>query len=499
MKKGLLATLGLLLVVALTWGSFASETVPTTGPAGMPTKAAGGSEMDKDAVVLLVNSKNAKVFGVDTLIDTDNKNVVPFIEAGRTLVPSAFIAKAYGATVKWDDAKKEVTITTAKKTAIVTINSKEMLINGETVLLDVPAKIVEGRTFLPLRAIVESVLDKKVAYSKGLIYITDAETTLDEMKVTMLSGMLSGTGMPGGGTGSLAPQMGSSNLDTSAIKTKYMDVTYVTSANPSEAQKLDIYLPNEGTGPFPVIIEIHGGGFIIGSKSSSSSAAIIKGVEKGYAVVSVGYRLSSEAQFPAQINDIKAAIRFLRANATKYQLNPDKFATWGGSAGGSLSALAATSGNVASLQDDSLGNAGISDSVQACVDWFGPIYFSTMDAEFAALGQTPAMGTTSAATSAESKYLGLTVGTAEAEAAVKAASPQTYITAEDPAVYIQHGTADRNIPITQSVNLSEKLIAVLGSSKVKFDIIEGAGHGGSQFETEENLAKIFAFLDKYLK
>jgi len=173
--------------------------------------------------------------------------------------------------------------------------------------------------------------------------------------------------------------------------------------------------------------------------------------------------------------------------------------TWGGSAGGSLSALAGTTGEVKELQDDSLGNAGVSDSVQAVVDWFGPIYFSTMDAQFKALGVTPRMGTTSSASSPESQYIGKTVGTAEAEELVKKASPQTYITKDDPAFFIQHGTADTNIPITQSINFSKSLAAELGASKVTYEAIEGAGHGGTQFTTAENLKKVLDFFDSYLK
>jgi len=300
-------------------------------------------------------------------------------------------------------------------------------------------------------------------------------------------------GIPGGGT--------TTATDTSWIKTKYTDVAY---SSKSSAQVMDIYLPNEGTGPFPLIISIHGGAFKSGDKADGQESAMVGtadagGIASGYAVASINYRLSGEAKWPAQINDIKAAIRFLRANAAKYNLNPDKFATWGGSAGGNLAALAAVTGGVAELADDTLGNEGISDAVQAGVDWFGPIYFSTMDAEFAALGQSPAMGATNTETSPETAYLGKTVGTAEAEPLVIAASPQTYITADDPPFFIQHGTADRNIPITQSENFAKNLAAVLGEDKVTFEKLEGAGHGTSEFSEASNVAKVIAFLDKYLK
>jgi acetyl esterase/lipase len=295
--------------------------------------------------------------------------------------------------------------------------------------------------------------------------------------------------------GRLLPGGAKTSVDTSWVQKKYLDVPYATL---SATQKLDLYLPNEGSGPWPLIIEIHGGGFMMGEKSSQIDP-MLQAVKQGYALASMNYRLSGEAIWPAQINDVKAAIRFLRANAARYGLDPDRFATWGGSAGGSLSALAGVTGGVSALADPALGNATVSDRVQAAVDWFGPIYFSTMDAEFAALGTSGVMGLTNAATSAESKYLGKTIGTPEAQPLVEAASPRTYIDRDDPPFLIQHGTADRNIPITQSIDFARTLSQAIGSAKVLFDVLEGAGHGGSQFETAANTAKVIGFLDSSLK
>jgi len=304
-----------------------------------------------------------------------------------------------------------------------------------------------------------------------------------------------------GQTGSLMPGAGGppggmpAQADTAWIKTKYLDVAY---ASKSSAETLDLYLPNEGKGPFPLIIEIHGGGFIMGGKSGEIGP-MLEGLKRGYAVASIGYRLSGEACFPAAIQDVKAAIRFLRANAAKYNLDPGKFATWGGSAGGNLSALAAVSNGAANLSDPSLGNPGVSEAVQAAVDWFGPIDFSTMDAEFKALGTSGIMGPTNSSASAESRYIGKVIGTADAAPLVKAASPLTYLGAGDPPVYIQHGTADRNIPITQSERFAKALAAAIGADKVIFERIPGAAHGGSQFDDAANVKKILDFLDRYLK
>jgi len=263
----------------------------------------------------------------------------------------------------------------------------------------------------------------------------------------------------------------------------------------SAAQKLDIYLPNSGTGPFPVIVSIHGGAFKGGDKNGAELASALKGLDSGYAVVSLNYRLSGEAIWPAQINDVKAAVRFIRANAAKYRLNPDRIAAWGGSAGGHLAALLGTSGGVEELQDDSLGNAGVSDRVQAVVDMFGPINFLTMDEQFTKAGVAGQVHNT--AESPESALMGKALTLVPD--LVKQANPETYIDANDPPFFIQHGTADVLIPSQQSVDFAAALRKVLGTKKVSIELLAGAGHAGAAFFTDANIAKVMAFLDTYLE
>ena len=112
------------------------------------------------------------------------------------------------------------------------------------------------------------------------------------------------------------------------VQRKWSDIAY---ANQSETQKLDIYLPEKGSGPFPVIISIHGGAFLGGDKIAA--AAEMAGLERGYALVRVNYRLYREARFPAPVYDVKAAVRFIKANAESYYLDSDRIAVWGDSAG----------------------------------------------------------------------------------------------------------------------------------------------------------------------
>jgi acetyl esterase/lipase len=276
-----------------------------------------------------------------------------------------------------------------------------------------------------------------------------------------------------------------------SVAPTYKDLAYATG---SDAQKLDLYIPTTGSGSFPVVIMVHGGGFMFGDKADGAG---LTGVDQllaaGYAVASINYRLSAEAIYPAQINDAKASVRFLRANASKYNLNADKFGAWGASAGGNLVALLGTTCNVKELEGD-LGNADQSSCVQAVVDWFGPIDFLKMDAQFAG---TSCAQNHNDASSPESKVVGAAIQSVPD--LVKTTNPMNYIDAASAPFFIENGTADCNIPPIQNKNFADALSAVIGVDKVTYVSLDGAGHGGSQFETEENLKLVISFFDKYLK
>jgi acetyl esterase/lipase len=266
------------------------------------------------------------------------------------------------------------------------------------------------------------------------------------------------------------------------------DVAFATA---SEMQTLDVYVP-EGDGPFPVVIDLHPGGFVFGDKSNPAAADVL--LAAGYAVVSPNYRLSGEATFPAPIQDAKATVRWARANAEQYKLDPERIAAFGQSAGGNLAALLGTSCGVAELEGAELGNADQSSCVQAVVDWFGPIDFLTMDEQFAG---TSCPANHDAADSPESRLLGGPVQSLPD--AAKAANPITYVSPEAPPFFIQHGTADCNVPPQQSQQLYDALAPVVGENNVSLTFIEGAGHGGPQFTEAANLQKMLDFLDEHLK
>lgn len=282
--------------------------------------------------------------------------------------------------------------------------------------------------------------------------------------------------------------------NTDHVKRKFLDIAY---ADLSPAQKLDIYLPEDGDGPFPVIVSIHGGAFMGCDKADMQVLPMLEGLKRDYAIVAVNYRLSWEATFPALVHDVKAAVRWIRAHAERYHLDPDRIAAWGGSAGGYLSAMLGTSAGVPELEDLSLGNPEQPSHVQAVVAWFGPTDFLQMDELLAERGLPPAPGTEhSGANSPESLLLGRQI--IEIPERVKAANPETYITPAAPPFFLQHGTMDSTVPVQMSINFAAKLEQVLGKDRVQLGLLEGAEHGDPQFETPENVEKVLDFLDRYM-
>jgi acetyl esterase/lipase len=278
-------------------------------------------------------------------------------------------------------------------------------------------------------------------------------------------------------------------MDVSHISRKWLDVSY---ADQSPSQKLDIYLPEKGTGPFPVIVSIHGGAWMFGDKRDISNRSMMEGLKGGYAVVCIDYRLIGEARFPHQIYDCKAAIRYIRANAATYQLDSHCIAACGDSAGGYLAALLGTSAGVKELEDLSSGNADVSAEIQAVVCWSSPLEsFLNIDSQLRENNMPNPDHSDN--DSPESRLLGTSI--VEVPDLVKTASPMTYIRPDAPYFYIQHGSADREVPVQQSIHFATALEKIAGKEKVTLEILRGAGQNDPAFGTEENIRKIFNFLD----
>ncbi|MDP1590810.1 MAG: prolyl oligopeptidase family serine peptidase [Prosthecobacter sp.] len=269
---------------------------------------------------------------------------------------------------------------------------------------------------------------------------------------------------------------------TAGVKS-HRDLVYVEGGH--ERHKLDLYLPEKAEGPLPLIIWVHGGGWQNGSKDGCPP---LRGgyIERGYAVASINYRLSGHAVFPAQIEDCKAAIRWLRAHAKEYNLDAKRFGVWGSSAGGHLVALIGTSGDVKEF--DVGANQDQSSRVQAVCDYYGPT-------DFTVFVTTPGYESHATDSSPEAKLIGGAVLQNKARAA--RVNPITYVSKDDPPFLIVHGDKDPTVPINQSQLLFNALKQTGVSAH--FHTIHGAGHGGPGFTGQDISAMVGAFFDARLK
>lgn len=267
------------------------------------------------------------------------------------------------------------------------------------------------------------------------------------------------------------------------------DIAYVPDGDPS--QSLDLYLPEKTPDhALPLIVWIHGGGWMGGSKADCPAIGFVR---RGYVAASIEYRFSQKALFPAQIQDCQAAIRWLRANAAKYHIDPDHVGVWGASAGGHLVALLGTAGGAHAFAPIG-GNDRQSDRVQAVCDMFGPADFNTVMAQ-AAADKTRNIFNFNHKGDPYSQLIGVPLNSDSAKG--EAVSPVHYVSKDDPPFLILHGTVDALVPFAQSVELADDL------KKAGVDVIlqpmPGSNHGGPAFNLPPVHKLIANFFDKHLK
>lgn len=252
--------------------------------------------------------------------------------------------------------------------------------------------------------------------------------------------------------------------------------------------KLDIVRPVVRAQNAPAVVFVHGGGWRAGDKASGIRflSALAK---KGYVGVTISYRLTPIAYFPAQIEDVKCAVRYLRANAASLGIDPERIGAWGPSAGGHLVSLLATSSDVEKW-NVSGGWAGYSSRVSAVVDFYGPANLLTMASQ---PGACASSFDHAAADAPEGLLLGCAIPACPEKALE--ASPETYVSGDDPPILIMHGTADCVVPVAQSRDFDAALRrAGVDSTLVVFD---GAGHGGPVFEAA--VPRVIEFFDRHLR
>ena len=255
------------------------------------------------------------------------------------------------------------------------------------------------------------------------------------------------------------------------------DISYV--AGGGRSRTLDLYLPDVRTAPRPVMVWIHGGGWRSGDKSAPPGLAMLT---RGYIVASINYRLSSDAVFPAQIFDCKAAIRFLRFHARDFGISPDRIGVWGDSAGGQLAALLGTT-NGCREYEGTEGVIGPSSNVQAVCDWFGP-------SDFQATEDWNGPGA-----SAVNLLFGGNLPTQSRIARFASPADQVGKGLLVPFL-IMHGNHDPLVPLHQSQELYQRLAAA--GAKVRFVIIPNGGHGYGWFRNRDDLSMVYDFFDRSL-
>jgi len=265
------------------------------------------------------------------------------------------------------------------------------------------------------------------------------------------------------------------------------NITYAT-VNGTDLE-LDIYRPDVYTGYLPVVVWIHGGGWRSGDKADGSNF-FVDLTDEGYAVVSINYRLSDEAIFPAQIHDVKGAIRWISANGQTYDFDIVNMAVVGSSAGGHLASLLGTSLDMPNLEGNVGGNELYSTRVKAVVDLYGPANLRSLHQQCLFIG---CLMDHSAPNSPESLFLGGPLLTLLGRA--QAASPQHYVNGDEPAFLIIHGNQDELIPFAQSFRFHQRLINAGANSTLI--VANGFGHDlGIRYTY---YTEIVDFLDLHLK
>ncbi len=260
------------------------------------------------------------------------------------------------------------------------------------------------------------------------------------------------------------------------------DVEY---ANPDNQHLMvNLARPSEGKGPFPAVLCIHGGGFRAGDRHGYDGL-IRQFAERGYVAATVEYRLTPKYPFPAAIHDVKASVRWLRANAAKYHVDPNRIGVTGGSAGGHLAQFLGVTGDVAEFEgkSENEGNYDQSSRVACVVNYYGPSDF------------TKSYGKSVDAAEVLPMFLGGNLEQARQKHIL--ASPLYWVTPHAAPTLCVHGTKDNYVAYEQAVWLVDKLKAA--GVEAELLTLEGAGHGFGGEYAQKADAAMFAFFDKHLK
>lgn len=275
-------------------------------------------------------------------------------------------------------------------------------------------------------------------------------------------------------------------------------------ADRSPLQTVSIYTPGDD-GDYPLLVYVNGGGWVQQLPRHDTVPGVWQAPYQGYALASVGYRLAPEDNWPAQIHDVKAALRFLRAHADEYGYNADKIVAWGNSAGGHILEMCAATNGLPTFEDLTMGNPTESSDIQALVSYYAPcdmyqleLGLHISDEEIATLAESPLEmnDEREGMNQIGNILLGCRAFSNPSIAAL--ASPIHFVTEDFPPTYFLHGMADPVIPYTQSTAMYNTVRAICGQDRAKLEIFPGAVHGDPAIKADEVTKRVYDFADEQI-
>ena len=284
--------------------------------------------------------------------------------------------------------------------------------------------------------------------------------------------------------------LGPTAFDPATVNNRKLDIQYGSLPE----HLLDLYLPDEGTKPYPVMFYVHGGGWMMGSKTMAFLNGVIGLIEHGYAVISVDYRLAPKTTFPEFLFDVKTAVRWARANAEEFGFDSGRFAMAGDSAGGHIALMMGFTADRPEYAGYDYGWQGYSDGLQAICDMYGP---SILDIPLETFYKESGIPRLSRPVSGRRDAFETAFATKNMNL-LKLISPISHVHKDTPPVLILHGVKDGVVPYQHSTLLDAKIKEICGDSRSELVLYEDRNHADSNFNTKENSEIIAAFLSRYM-
>ena len=264
-----------------------------------------------------------------------------------------------------------------------------------------------------------------------------------------------------------------------------------------ETQVLDVYYPDDGPGPFPLIFYVHGGGWILGGRRDGSIICILPGaLERGFAVASVDYRLAPGTRFPENLYDVKTAVRWARANAKEFRFDPERFGVIGDSAGGYFALMMAVTASNPAMEGEQYGWAGVSSAVQAAVDLYGPVDMERDWSEYFAESQAKRMPLKIKGHPSMEEFEFYAMS---APGLAPLVCPHRYVHPDMPPVLMMHGESDGVVPYQHSVLMYERIRAVCGEGRAKLLLYPERAHSDREFTAPESARLAAGFFDRVFR